>query len=167
MGEITAGLVLNAYFAPLGQFLSKGILIPAHHFSLASWKPQTLPLFGREDELEALRTAFSEVEQGNPRFMSLVGPPGSGKTYPVNRFLKELYRRAMVIRTLRVGRDPSRICVVNLSAKIQPSCLRAYPCRTISRKLLLTCSVWLRNPRLTNHPWRTCWSVHGCTCCST
>jgi tetratricopeptide (TPR) repeat protein len=45
---------------------------------------------GREEELEALRTAFRAAETGRPAFVFLIGPTGSGKSSVLSAFAGEL-----------------------------------------------------------------------------
>ncbi|MGE0623748.1 MAG: AAA family ATPase [Pseudomonadales bacterium] len=51
------------------------------------------PLVGRERELSVLRRALDNCQQGNAQVVSVVAPPGVGKTRLIDEFLKDVESR--------------------------------------------------------------------------
>ncbi len=57
------------------------------------------PMIGRERERRLLREAFERVQaEGSPRLVTVLGPPGAGKTRLAEDFLASLPREAVALR---------------------------------------------------------------------
>jgi class 3 adenylate cyclase/tetratricopeptide (TPR) repeat protein len=94
---------------PIEPFAAKGKRDLVHASSIGrragvKIAADELPLVGRDDELDALRTALSEAAGGNGAALELVGPPGIGKT----RLLQELFALAPSFRVLRAICEPDQ-----------------------------------------------------------
>jgi class 3 adenylate cyclase len=85
VGETTWRLTRGAYaFEPVGELTVNGRAGPVAAYALATEAaPEAIatPFVGRDDELGRLRAAFdAAVATRSARFVTIIGPPGVGKT---------------------------------------------------------------------------------------
>ncbi|AEB11636.1 AAA family ATPase [Marinithermus hydrothermalis] len=101
--ETTASLVPEAQLEPLEPLTAKGFSIPVRTYRFSGWQRRDPALFGREQELAALRAAFAEVQQGHNRLVPVVGPMGSGKTRLIEAFCEDLGDATRVLWSPRLS----------------------------------------------------------------
>jgi DNA-binding NtrC family response regulator/tetratricopeptide (TPR) repeat protein len=94
--------------AVVARLADLGVTLPDPALATPLARAASLPLLAREEALAALEPGWCGAPEG-PRFLALVGPPGSGRT----RLLREVDRRARLSgrRVLSIGADatePSR-----------------------------------------------------------
>jgi class 3 adenylate cyclase/tetratricopeptide (TPR) repeat protein len=106
IGKATYPLVKDAVKAgPLESFSVRGKAEPVSPFrldeidSLAAGVARRFdrPLVGREAELSALEQAFEQAAAGGCRLVTILGPPGMGKTRLAAEFGREIGERATVL----------------------------------------------------------------------
>src|SRR4029077_6165366 len=90
---------------PLESFSVRGKAEPVSPFrldeidSLAAGVARRFdrPLVGRKAELTALEEAFEQTAAGNCRLVTILGPPGMGKTRLAAEFCRQVAGRATVL----------------------------------------------------------------------
>jgi len=106
LGKATHPLVKDAVKAgPLESFSVRGKAEPVSPFrldeidSLAAGVARRFdrPLVGRKAELTALEEAFEQTAAGNCRLVTILGPPGMGKTRLAAEFCRQVAGRATVL----------------------------------------------------------------------
>jgi class 3 adenylate cyclase/tetratricopeptide (TPR) repeat protein len=113
IGESTERLVRGGIRAePVEQLVLKGKAEPVPAYRLlellpeipAFSRPIDAPFVGREGELETLRRALARaVDESSPQLMTILGPPGIGKSRLARELIQQSDARILVGRCLSYG----------------------------------------------------------------
>jgi signal transduction histidine kinase len=88
--------------------LDLAALLEAGPEQAAPERPRTLPVIGRERELDQLRQAWSEAVHDRGRMLAIRGPAGSGKSRLAQAFLEEVQGSGGLVVAARCGAANAR-----------------------------------------------------------